>query len=179
MKTILRLALAASLVLNATFAFLVFTRPAAPAPSAPATPAVDGPVTPPPIDRHVWPDLQTDDLPALAARLRASGFPPSLIRAILAAQLDEQFAARRKALLAADANLPFWKSQTRDPKLTTAQVQLDREQQKLLRQLLGANAETDDPRSRLYENRGRRFEQALDALHELRGVVAVDHPVIE
>jgi hypothetical protein len=157
MKTILRLVLFASLALNATFAFFVFTRHAPPAPPAPATPAVDGPVVPPPIDQNVWPDFQTDDLSALAARLRASGFPPSLIRAILAAQLDEQFAARRKALRSAEANLPFWKSQTRDPKLMTALVQLDREQQKLLRQLLGADAETDDPRSRLYQNRSFDF----------------------
>ncbi|HTZ20244.1 MAG TPA: hypothetical protein VMC06_05115 [Opitutaceae bacterium] len=157
MKTILRLALLASLALNAAFAFFVFTRPAAPAPSAPATPAVDGPVAPPPIDQNVWPDLQTDDLSALAARLRASGFPPALVRAILAAQLDEQFAARRKALRSAEANLPFWKGQTRDPKLAVALVQLDREQQKLLRQLLGGDAETEDPRSRLYQNRSLDF----------------------
>jgi hypothetical protein len=157
MKTILRLALLTSLALNALFAFLTFTRPAAPAPSAPATPAVASPVAPPPIDQNVWPDLQTDDLSTLAARLRASGFPPSLIRAILAAQLDEQFAARRKALLSADANLPFWKGQTRDPKVTVALAQLDREREKLLRQLLGADAETDDPRSRLYQNRSLDF----------------------
>jgi hypothetical protein len=101
--------------------------------------------------------LQTDDLSTLAARLRASGFPPALVRAILAAQIDEQFAARRKALRSADANLPFWKNQSRDPKIMTALVQLDREQQKLLRQLLGADAEADDPSSRLYQNRSLNF----------------------
>jgi hypothetical protein len=169
MKTILRLALFASLALNATFAFFVFTRPAAPAPSAPATPAVDGPVAPPPIDQHVWPDLQTDDLSALAARLRASGFPPALVRAILAAQIDEQFAARRKALRSADANLPFWKGQTRDPKLMAALVQLDREKQKILRQVLGADAEMNDPRTRLNQNRSYDFLPAekISALDSL------------
>src|SRR4029453_365228 len=33
--------------------------------------------------------------------------------------------------------------------------------------------------SRLYENRRRRLEQAFYALHELGGVVAVDHAMIE
>jgi hypothetical protein len=163
MKTILRFALAASLALNVTFAFFVFIHPAAPAPSVQATPAVDGPVAPPPIDQNVWPDLQTDDLSALAARLRASGFPPAVIRAILAAQIDGLFAARRKALMSADANLPFWKSQSRDPKLLTALAQLGREQQKLLRQLLGADAEPDDPSSRLYQNRSLGFLPAAKA----------------
>jgi hypothetical protein len=157
MKAILRLALLTSLALNALFAFLALTRRASPAPSALATPVTEGPVAPPPIDQNVWPDLQTDDLPALAARLRASGFPPALVRAILAAQIDEQFAARYKALMSADANLPFWKGQSRDPKLMTALTNLSREQQKLLRQLLGADAEADDPRSRLYQNRSLNF----------------------
>ncbi len=169
MKTILRFALVASLALNATFAFLTFSRPTTPAPAAAATPAADGPVAPPPIDQNVWPDLQTDDLSALAIRLRASGFPPALIRAILAARLDEQFAARRKALRAEDATLPFWKGQTRDPKLAAARVQLDREQQKLLRQLLGADAETDDQGVRLGQNRSLDFLPAekADALKRL------------
>jgi hypothetical protein len=113
--------------------------------------------------------LQTDDLSTLAARLRASGFPPALVRAILAAQIDEQFAARRKALRSADANLPFWKDQSSDPKLMTALAQLDREQQKLLRQLLGADAEADDPSSRLYQNRSVGFLPAekADAISRL------------
>jgi hypothetical protein len=167
MKTILRFFLFASLALNATFAFFVFTRPPAPPPSAPVTVVVDGPVAPPPIDQNVWPDLQTDDLSALAARLRASGFPPRLIRAILAALIGEQFAARRKALMVADTNLPFWKGQTRDPKLAVARAQLDREQQRLLRQLLGADA--DDQGAQVYQNRSFDYLPAekADALKRL------------
>ena len=157
MNKLVALLLAGSLGLNATLlGLLVVGRtqdrrlPAAPAPVKPARATAP---TAPQIDGTVWPTLQgSGDLPALVASLRESGFPPAMVRAIVQAQVMEQFAARHKALdPEADAR-PFWKS-TIDPKLTDAQRQLSREQQKMLRDLLGNDANADDPFSRMRDAR--------------------------
>jgi hypothetical protein len=93
---------------------------------------------------QIWGLLRTsDDLPTLIARLRAAGFPPSEIRAIVAAEIGERFTARRKELTAAQTVTPYWKNQgfgSYDPKLTAALRALSREQSDLLKQLLGPDA---------------------------------------
>ena len=90
---------------------------------------------------QVWGLLRTnDDLPTLIARLRAAGFPPSVIRSIVAAEIGERFVARRKELTAAQSVNPFWKGQiysSYDPKVTAALRALSREQSDLVKQLLG------------------------------------------
>jgi len=86
-----------------------------------------------------WSALSSGDLAAERDRLLAEGFPPSALRAILAAQIREQFAARRKAIEAAMANTPFWKNPTPDPQ-TQAQLRaLAKEEQKALKDLLGGD----------------------------------------
>lgn len=87
-----------------------------------------------------WAEVSGGDLAAQVERLRAEEFPPSVIRAIMAAQIREKFAARRKALEAADAETPFWIA-NRDPKVQAEQRALAREEQKALRDLLGPDAE--------------------------------------
>src|SRR5437763_1267841 len=67
-------------------------------------------------DFATWAALQADDLHVERERLRAEGFSPQMIRAILSAQIRESFSARRKALDAAQADTPFWKNVTPDPK---------------------------------------------------------------
>lgn len=120
---------------------------AAPAPARPAKPVVDA---------ETWPTLHTDDLPALVQRLRARGFPPEVVRAILTAQLRETFAAREKALDPGQENRPYWKQYSLDPRLQTARMQLYREQQKKLRELLGTEADLQENVNALYQ--GRRFD---------------------
>jgi hypothetical protein len=116
--------------------------PLAAAPAAPTTGAV-------------WPSLQSEELPELVARLRAAGFPPEIVRAMVRAEVARQYAARRKALDPDADTRPAWKRGIIDPKIQLALRQLDREQQKLLRELLGADAEGTDPMSLYY--RDRRF----------------------
>lgn len=101
---------------------------------APATPAArPGPTV------DAWSELISADLAAERDRLVAEGFPPSALRAILAAQIREQFAARRKALDASMASTPFWKNPTLDPQ-TQAQLRaLAKEEQKALKDLLGSD----------------------------------------
>src|SRR5262245_41146713 len=100
MSKLAALFLAVSLVLNAGLAVLLALGAtenrlgpvsARSEPPRPLTAA--GPV----IDATVWPALSSGDLPSLVTRLREAGFPPGVVRAIVSAQLSEQFAARRKA----------------------------------------------------------------------------------
>jgi hypothetical protein len=94
-----------------------------------------------------WSELQSGDLKTLPERLRAAGFSPSMIRAIVAAQVSEQFSARRKELLGNQAEQPFWKNQRSgmmDPKIMTAMRDLGKEQMALMKSLLGENAPGND-----------------------------------
>lgn len=88
----------------------------------------------------LWAQVQSGDLRTLADRLRAAGFPPSAIKAIVSAEIYEQFAARRKALLGQQEEVPFWKTQQRailDPKAMAELRQISREQTNLMKELLG------------------------------------------
>ncbi len=90
--------------------------------------------------RQAWSELQTGDLKTLVARLKAAGFSNSMIRSIVAAQVGEQFAARRKELLGQQEEQPFWKSGRNgmmDPKAMAALREIGREQTDLLKSLLG------------------------------------------
>jgi len=87
-----------------------------------------------------WAELQTGDLNTLVARLKAAGFSTSMIRAIVFAQVNEQFAARRKELVGNQTEQPFWKNQRSammDPKIMTALRDLGKEQMALMKSLLG------------------------------------------
>src|SRR3954470_2756414 len=58
----------------------------------------------------LWPALATQDLATLTARLRAAGFPASIIRAILVQQLNDRYESRIRALQQPDPNLPYWRT---------------------------------------------------------------------
>jgi len=131
-------------------------------PSAPATAfraATLGPET--------WTALRSDDLAAEIERLRAEGFPPAVIRSILAAQIRESFAARRKALEAAQADTPFWKNPVRDPAIAAELRTLSREEDKQLKELLGP-----DPDDRTVASLRRQFgnlpEEKLQQLRRIQ-----------
>jgi hypothetical protein len=148
--------LAGSLILNAGLVVLLAvgaaTQQPAPemSPPAAARPSrAAGPV----VDATVWPALSEGDLPSQVTRLRESGFPPAIVRAIMQAQVSEQFAARRKAIDPQADQRPFWKTGTTEAATMAALRQLGRDQQKTLRELLGPDAEPDDPMSRARDSR--------------------------
>ncbi len=104
----------------------------------------------------VWTTLQSGDLKTLVVRLRAAGFSPAMIRSIVGGVLYEQFAARRKALLAQQQDVPFWATQQRsfmDPKTMAAMRQLSREQTNLLKELLGPDGQSDSDERDFYLRR--------------------------
>ncbi len=87
-----------------------------------------------------WASLNTGDLRTLVARLRAAGFSPAVIRAIVGARIEESFAARMSELLGS-VDSPFWKpdpfSSSQNPKFYEAQNQIYRDRTKALREILG------------------------------------------
>jgi hypothetical protein len=88
-----------------------------------------------------WELLHTDDPAALVARLRAAGFPPEMVAVVVRELVEERFATRRRAITAANQK-PFWQARTdsiSDPGAQEALTALDREQNELMKQLLGAN----------------------------------------
>lgn len=142
----LPLLIAASVAANAALLALVLTRPtAAPSASGSATPALRSqpaaPSAPPAVNPRLWTDLAADpaDLPGFVARLRAAGFPPTVVRALVTAQIREEYAARRRALHPGRGETPFWKNdQPTDPKTRLALRELNREADAKISELVGA-----------------------------------------
>jgi len=165
--------LVVSLLLNAAIGLAFFlpretTRAVAAPPPAPReAPAPVAPV----VDAETWSRLETRELPDLVARLRREGFPPEVVRAIVLAQVNAQFAERRRAIDSASGTRPYWKDQSLEPAQLSALRQLSREQMALIRTLLGADAESGDPLRDLYQNRNFTFlapERAVDLRQLLR-----------
>lgn len=156
MKPFLLVALAVSLVLNAALAYAALTGRARLAASAPNSQpsALNAPRSTPsgpaPVDPATWTKLETTDHAALVTHLRAAGFPPEVIRAILRAQIHEAFADRRRALDPAAADRAFWKDSSPDQSLERAGSKLYFEEQSALRAALGPDARNADPTALAY-----------------------------
>lgn len=103
----------------------------------------------------IWRSLQSDDLPALVANLRAAGFPDPQARAVVASVLGARYEAKRRALLGAEDVPPFWKARPAgaglDPAKQAELRTLAREQRDQLKRLFGAEAEGEE--SRFYQQR--------------------------
>lgn len=112
-------------------------------------------------------------LPDLIARLRAAGFPPSVIRAIVATQIREQYAAKRKELFANVEDVPFWQNRRMmlDPKILAAHRELQLEQTQKLKDLLGSNPADEDELMQHYRKR-QYGDLPPDKADQLRRVAA-------
>lgn len=122
---------------------------------------------------QVWTGLQNSDLPTLVAQLRAAGFSPAMIRAIVAARVNEQFSARRKALLAQQEDQPFWRMgpQTWDPKTLSGMRELGREQSEMMKQLLGADSSSDSDERQAFQR--RQFgDLPKDKLDQIQSIIS-------
>ncbi len=157
MKTLFGLLIATSLALNIALAVLLFAGRIEPinAPAA-AHPGTDARAAPAAArDNTGWDRLNTGDLPALVRELRDNGFPPHIVRAIITGRLRDDFTARFRALDPQGESRPFWMSSTPDPQRMGAQRQLYKEQQTMLRELLGSD-DVDSDINALYQR--RRFD---------------------
>jgi sulfur relay (sulfurtransferase) complex TusBCD TusD component (DsrE family) len=92
----------------------------------------------------MWTRLASDDLPTLIARLRAAGFTPALIRAIVSARIETHFADRLRRLAGQVEATPYWQVRGvglfNNPRLYEERSQIYRERARLLRELLGHDA---------------------------------------
>lgn len=91
----------------------------------------------------------------MVARLRAAGFPPSALRAFVWARVNEQMAAKRKAMLSAADDTPFWKVKRPafDSKFMIAQREFFEEQSKLVKAVLGPDAVEENDFSAFFRKR--------------------------
>ena len=124
------------------------------------------------VDPETWTRLDAAGEPAeFVARLRAKGYPPAVIRAIVRAQLNERFADRLKAINDAIAAQPYWRGQgyMTDPKISAAQRALNREINDAMRSLLGAsfNDLGDAERTALVRRFGDLPPGKIDALQQI------------
>lgn len=89
----------------------------------------------------VWGRTDTDDLPTLVARLKFIGIPSTLVRSIVTARVQDQFAERRKAVVGNVRASEYWKvghahSET-NRKSYAALRDLMREESALINSLVG------------------------------------------
>ena len=98
--------------------------------------------------RAAWSAVHSDDLATFAANLRTAGFPDRLVRALLAAEIDERFRARETALRSAKKT-PYWQLDFTSEPLETrlARLDLKREKARLREQLLGPDPVTAEDES--------------------------------
>ena len=181
MKIIFPWLLGASLLLNAviTWRYLAVraSGEAAAAPAAPAVPppkstaASDGAA--PAVDAKTWSKLDAADLPTLAKNLRAAGFPPEFIRALVLNQVNEALASRRAALDAMLANDGFWKTGALTPEARAMQQQFTADRVKLMRDALGPDAAEKDPVDALNDER-RLAGIPAEKVNELRRLERLD-----
>jgi hypothetical protein len=120
----------------------------------------------------IWQQLRTEDLPALVARLRAAGFPPNVVRSLIAGEVDARFAARRQAIIGEQADSPYWATGTHpmqgmEFKTMAVLVELSAEQKKIMKDLLGPSAETEDPwklRARFGKLSGEKYDAVTNVM---------------
>ncbi len=118
----------------------------------------------------LWSRLQTDDLPTLAARLRAMGFPTAIVRAVISAEVSARYTSQLNALIN-DPRIPFWK-QTPGIRLDSPNYEeyarLQRERSKLLRDLFSDPAfATDDVTAAQHRKFGDLSRQKIDLVQRI------------
>lgn len=119
----------------------------------------------------LWSRLQTDDLPTLAARLRAMGFPSAIVRAVINDAVSARYNPRLRALSEPDPSLPFWKQSNvlrSDSPNYAEYTRLQRERAKLLRDLFSdAAIGTDDVSAAQRRQFGNLSHQKIDLLQRI------------
>jgi hypothetical protein len=129
-------------------------------------------------EAKAWGQLYTQDLAVLTARLRQSGMSDRLVRALVNAELDQRFSARKTALSPQKkAEDKWWAYSDRHIswKNRLALLDLEREQRAMSEQLLGPLPLNDDDKSLarlpVPAEKRQRTEDILDDYDVLIGEV--------
>ncbi len=121
----------------------------------------------------VWSTLEASDLKTLAAKLRAAGFPPSVIRSVIQSRLIQSVLPRYQEMAAAVGPKPFWatgrnQSTSSDPKFRAALNDIGREYTAILKDALGPEGdqaeETNDSNRRQYGDLPREKIEQLQKI---------------
>jgi len=136
----------------------------APAGSEPANPAGSTSPTGSAVTPVNWQTLKPGrDLHGLVANLRAAGFPPSVVRAVVGQMIAERLDG------AGMEHLPFWKQNPSNPEFLAAQQQQFAQRREMLAELLGPDARPSasmDPvvRERRYGSLSDEKVDQIDAI---------------
>ena len=117
--------------------------------------------------------LLSPDLKTLVANLRTAGFPPSIVRAIVAATIEDQYAERRRKILGDRPVPPYWKAESMAAQLSNPQMAelrtLAREEQDTLKQLLGPDSATSELNRYMQQRAyGDLAPEKIDAVQRIR-----------
>ena len=148
------------------------TTATAPSGQTAAPAAASGTSNSPATDPKTWARLRSGDLRALAARLREAGFPPSQIRAVIAAQVNDQLRAKYGEAFAQIEQKPFWATENGfggfDPKTLALFREMNRESNRLLREALGPDFPTDPDITKSQQQRfGSLSPEKIDQLQRV------------
>ena len=126
------------------------------------------------LDAKTWSNLQNGDLKTLAERLRSAGFPPAVVRAVVAALVDEKYAAQRKALLAKQDETPFWQRNGfgYDSKLMSALRDLSKQERDEMKSLLGPDGLADSNDERQAWQRRQYGDLPADKLEQMQAILS-------
>ena len=122
-------------------------------------------------ETKLWATLNPGDFRALVTRLRAAGFPPSVVRVVLTAQINASLRPRLQQLISTIEDNPFWSTDPGtgavDPKARAASRELSAEHNRLLKEALGADfladlPETSEPLRRRYGDLPREKIEKLE-----------------
>lgn len=114
---------------------------------------------------HVWrPVAGEHDLHRVVSDLRAAGYPPDVVRAVVNQLLKQHFADREP-----EAGQPYWKRTAQTPEMVAAKTALSNERRALFESLLGADARPSalleaETRVRQY---GNLTDEKVDAIAKI------------
>lgn len=147
--------------------------------SKPASPAAATPFAP---SGETWTQLSEGDDRDFVARLRAEGFPPSLVRVLAVMKLNDRFAARRRALFGVQEAPPYWRSysavlpsELNDPEMRAKRRALENEYAAALKELLGDDA----PAATFEDHQRRRGDFAGMSPDAVRKIQAINRDYAE
>lgn len=125
------------------------------------------------VNAKTWSNLQTSDLKTLVERLRAAGFPSSVIRSIISSQISERYTVQRKALLANQGETPYWQrpAYAYDAKVMAALRDSYRQQMKDVKELLGPDADSASDVDHAWQRR-QYGDLPADKLEQMQSIVS-------
>lgn len=114
---------------------------------------------------QIWHPVSSDeDMHRTVANLRAAGYPPAVVRAVVNQLLNERFAPRQP-----NAGQPFWKQGAPTSEMVAKQNALNQERQTLFEALLGPDARPSavmDEAARL-RRYGNLSDEKIDAISRI------------